>query len=284
MLHLHGHWDVPESIVLGIRSYEAVKNSEHTQAIMRALAMTNSLLFVGCGEEGLSDPNFGNFLSWLESAETTAGVEHRHYRLVRRQDSFSPRGRLFPIVYGESYDELPNFLAKLKPISPEEIAVKGEHASVKQPSLPESIDNYLACLASETAHLTLLGMGRSLQIELPIDEAFVPLRTTLTRSMEQRETERFKEGHAEFEKDIDLADVFRESSQFGQHGVVLLGEPGSGKTTGARQLAWRLSSRQSLPQDLGLPAGIVPVLLRFRNLSSNILAMKSGGLKEFLVA
>ncbi|MCY2977757.1 MAG: SUMF1/EgtB/PvdO family nonheme iron enzyme [Planctomycetota bacterium] len=285
VLHLHGHWDEPESVVLGIRSYEAVKNSEHTQAIMRALAMTNSLLFVGCGEEGLSDPNFGNFMSWLDAVETTAGVEHRHYRLVTRKDSFPRRGRLFPLIYGESYDDLPPFLAKLKPVALGEIEPKGERtSSVKPSALSDSIGHYLSFLAAETSHLTLLGMGRSLQIELPIAEAFVPLRTTLSRSMEQRETGRFKEGHAEFEKDVELGDVFRESNQFGQRGVILLGEPGSGKTTGARQLAWRLSSGQCLPQDLGLPAGIVPVLLRFRNLSSKILAMKSGGFKEFLLA
>ena len=286
VLHLHGHWDQPDSVVLGIRSYEAVKNSEHTQAVMQALATTNSLLFVGCGDEGLSDPNFGNFLSWLKAIETAAGVEHRHYRLVRKQDAFEPRGRLFPIVYGESYDDLPGFLAMLKPVAPDEVdEVGGQQVSpALSTSLPDSISNYLNCLADQTAHLTLLAMGRSLQVELPIDEAFIPLRTTLARSLEQRETERFKEGHAEFETDVELADVFREAGRFGQHGVILLGEPGAGKTTGARQLAWRLSSRQSLPQDLGLPAGIVPVLLRFRNLSPAMLKMKQGGLKAFLLA
>ncbi len=286
VFHLHGHWDAPESIVLGIRSYEAVKSSEHTQAIMKALAMTNSLLFVGCGEEGLSDPNFDNFLSWLEAVETTGGVEHRHYRLVKKDDSCEPRGRLFPIVYGESYGELPKFLQSLRPAILNELTTGPESHEAKQPLLakPESISNYLASIAAETSHLTLLGLGRSLQIDLPIDAAFIPLRTRLARSMEQRETERFKEGHAEFEKDVHLTDVFRESSQFGQRGVVLLGEPGSGKTTGARQLAWRLASGQSLPQDLGMPAGLVPVLLRFRNLSEKILAMRTEGLKHFLLA
>ena len=101
VLHLHGHWEDPDSVVLGIRSYEAVKNNDYTQAVMRALGMTKSFLFVGCGDEGLADPNFGNFLAWLAAIEAAAEVEHRHYRLVRRKDGSEPQGRLFPLVYGE---------------------------------------------------------------------------------------------------------------------------------------------------------------------------------------
>jgi hypothetical protein len=87
VLHLHGHWEDPDSIVLGIRSYEAVKNHEHTQAVLRALGIAKSLLFIGCGDEGLDDPNFGNFLTWLAAVDAAAKVEHRHYRLVRNQDA-----------------------------------------------------------------------------------------------------------------------------------------------------------------------------------------------------
>jgi len=111
----------------------------------------------------------------------------------------------------------------------------------------------------------------------------VPLQTTLARSLEQRPTERYRDGHAEHEERVDLGKVFRKASQLGQRGVVLLGEPGSGKTTGARQLAWRLASGQRLPEDVGLPAGTVPVLLRFRNLRRETLAEKQG-LRAFLEA
>ncbi len=40
VLHLHGHWQEPDSVVLGIRSYEAVKNNEHTQAVIGVLRKT----------------------------------------------------------------------------------------------------------------------------------------------------------------------------------------------------------------------------------------------------
>ena len=71
VLHLHGKWDEPASVVLGIRDYESVKSDEHTQAVMHALGITRSLLFVGCGE-GLKDPNFANFFrGWAASGRPT---------------------------------------------------------------------------------------------------------------------------------------------------------------------------------------------------------------------
>jgi len=282
VLHLHGYWDEPESVVLGIRSYEAVKNSTHTQAVMKAFGTTKSFVFVGCGEEGLADPNWGSFLSWLTAIETDAGVEHRHYRLVRKQDEFKPEGRLFPMVYGEDFGDLPGFLEGLRPEPEQPEETPSKRTGICLPaSLPESVHYYLDCLAEDCASITLLGMGRSLQVDLPIAEAYVPLRTTLARSMETRATDRYKKEHAEYEEDLDLGEVFRKTAQLGQRGVVLLGEPGAGKTTGARQLTWRLASRQSLSEDLGLPAGMTPVLLRFRDLTRRALGAKNG-LQVFL--
>jgi len=285
VLHVHGYWDEPDSVVLGIRSYEEVKNNEHTQAVMRALGITKSLLLIGCGDEGSADPNFGNFLTWLKAIESDSGVEHRHYRLVREQELFAPQGRLYPQVYGKDYGDLPGFLERLLP----EAAAREGDDQQKKPALrvlarlPGNIAHYLNCLTGRTACLTLLGMGRSLQVELPIDEAYVPLRTTMARSLEERPTDRFQDGRAEYEESVDLGAVFRKAAELKLRGVVLLGEPGSGKTTGARQLAWRLASRQSLPEDVGLPSGTTPVFLRFRNLRRDTLADRHG-LRAFLEA
>jgi hypothetical protein len=37
VLHLHGHWDEPDSVVLGIRSYEQIKNDKHTYTFPAAV-------------------------------------------------------------------------------------------------------------------------------------------------------------------------------------------------------------------------------------------------------
>ena len=70
--HLHGYFRQPESVVLGSRSYDDVLRDEHAQAILRTLVLRDRLLFVGFGA-GLSDPNFGNLLSWMARVLISAG-------------------------------------------------------------------------------------------------------------------------------------------------------------------------------------------------------------------
>jgi hypothetical protein len=147
------------------------------------------------------------------------------------------------------------------------------------PPPPTAVGHYLKRLANDTEHLTLLGMGRSFQVELPIDEAYIPLQATAAQSLELKPTERPRDGH-----DIDLGDVFRETAQRKMRAIVVLGEPGSGKTTAARQVAWQLSGGRSRSAELGLPTNLVPVLLRFRNLSRAALDSPEplSGLRLFL--
>ncbi|MFO0819021.1 MAG: SUMF1/EgtB/PvdO family nonheme iron enzyme [Pirellulales bacterium] len=183
-----------------------------------------------------------------------------------------PRGNSqgFYELVGEQLRKIVNAI-----VSPAPSALTSSPAS---PS-PTYVGHYLQRLASDTEHLTLLGMGRSLQVELPIAEAYIPLQATAAQSLELKPTERPRDG-----RDIDLGDVFRETDQRRMRAIVMLGEPGSGKTTAARQVAWQLSGGQSRGADLGLPNNLVPVLLRFRNLSRESLDAPGplAGLKNFL--
>ncbi|HEV7771354.1 MAG TPA: SUMF1/EgtB/PvdO family nonheme iron enzyme [Solirubrobacterales bacterium] len=111
VVHLHGWWDEPESVVLGIRSYEAVLKAEPAQEIQRALGRFNSLLFIGYGA-GLSDPNFAPLLKWFGDDQAP---NHRHYILLpgnelERADEF---GTIRPIGYGPNFDFLPKLIESL---------------------------------------------------------------------------------------------------------------------------------------------------------------------------
>ena len=117
ILHLHGFWDEPESVVLGIRSYEQVLGDAQAQNLQRVLRTARTLLFVGCGA-GLRDPNFGAFLRWTRAV--FPGSEYRHFRLCREseiasvQQEHPPAERIFALGYGAGHGDLAPFLRSLK--------------------------------------------------------------------------------------------------------------------------------------------------------------------------
>lgn len=118
VLHLHGEWEDPESIVLGTRSYVDVTRDPHAQTVLATLRTARTFIFVGCGA-GLSDPNLGAFLRW--TGEVFARSEARHYRLcltseleaLRREHP--PEQRIFPLPYGDTHADLAPFLRRLHP-------------------------------------------------------------------------------------------------------------------------------------------------------------------------
>jgi hypothetical protein len=118
ILHLHGHYSEPESVVLGWWDYAGIVDNEHTQAVMRALAMAKSVLFVGFGA-GLRDPNFHQFLRWSRRVSRT--LPYRHYRLVRAGEAESarrdhdPDERIMVLSYGEEHAHLVPFVRALAP-------------------------------------------------------------------------------------------------------------------------------------------------------------------------
>ena len=93
VVHLHGYWDRPESVILGIRSYEQVLGDAHAQTMQQAIRSLKTLLFVGC-REGLLDPNFGALLEW--SAKVFAGSEYRHFLLTRESEVAALQSQRLP--------------------------------------------------------------------------------------------------------------------------------------------------------------------------------------------
>ncbi|MCE2797355.1 MAG: SUMF1/EgtB/PvdO family nonheme iron enzyme [Planctomyces sp.] len=155
----------------------------------------------------------------------------------------------------------------------------GQHAVISV-SWPEAVHRYVRSLAEKTSRLSLLGFGKGLQVDLPIERAWVPLRVLWTEIAGELRRDRALQEQGE-RLPVDVNAVFQTANGERWRGALLLGEPGAGKTTAARQLAWRLASGTVQPWELNLPAGICPVLLRFRDLS-DAAAGADGGLKQFL--
>ncbi|MEK6322387.1 MAG: tetratricopeptide repeat protein [Acidobacteriota bacterium] len=116
VLHLHGFWKKPESVVLGARSYERVSGDQYAQAMLRALQILKTLVFVGTGE-GLSDPNFGALLEW--TTDVLPQDEYRRFRLCLdgEVEALTKRHpleqRLFPVGIGKDHGALAGFLRSL---------------------------------------------------------------------------------------------------------------------------------------------------------------------------
>lgn len=139
VLHLHGLWRDPESVVLGVRDYEKVLGDAHAQTMQRALRLLNTLLFVGCGE-GLHDPNFGALLRWSEGV--FAGSEYRHFRLARDgevtelQARHPAEQRIFVLGYGPGHGDLADFLRSLRPTAKAGATKAGQGAPSPAAALP----------------------------------------------------------------------------------------------------------------------------------------------------
>lgn len=116
VLHLHGHWEIPESVILGVSSYDDILRDEHTQALLKSCLMVRTMLFVGFGV-GLADPNFSALLDW--DRRVLAQSEYFHYRLALNTDVAELRRpnpsdkRVFILGYGDTHEALIPFLQGL---------------------------------------------------------------------------------------------------------------------------------------------------------------------------
>ncbi len=116
ILHLHGYWEKPDSIVLGTSSYDAVVQDEHARTALEAMRMLRTFVFIGHGA-GLDDPNWGSFLDWTERVFWQS--ENHNYRIAREdeldqlRDPRNRARRLILVPYKGGYENLGPFLQEI---------------------------------------------------------------------------------------------------------------------------------------------------------------------------
>ena len=155
-------------------------------------------------------------------------------------------------------------------------------AKAKPTAESAAITKYLAQLIEDTKVLRLIGLGHAAK-HLSIDQAFVPMRVLFDRREDNRPRGRVADVESTWNVPVSLDEIFRCAVTMHRRAVVLLGEPGAGKTTAARQLAWSLAVGKRSPEMFALPAGTIPVLLRLRDFAAE-LALKENPLEQFLHA
>lgn len=123
------------------------------------------------------------------------------------------------------------------------------------------LSRYLDVVEHDNAKTTVIGASSRVEVPLRVDDLRVKVRIAPRRS--ERGTVQRTE-HAS-EPELQLHEVFSHATLRGCRGVVLVGQPGSGKSAHVRRMALWLSRRSA--KTLGLPADTVPVLLPARALS-----------------
>lgn len=116
IVHLHGHWAEPESVVFGSSSYADVLRDENAGLFLRTFLYTGTVLFVGFGA-GLNDPNFSALRRWLRTVLRDSSYEH--YRIARQsqvatfQAQHDSDEHIRVISSGPEHADLPAFLRSL---------------------------------------------------------------------------------------------------------------------------------------------------------------------------
>jgi len=122
VLHLHGHWQTASSVVLGSKSYDEHYADERSRLLQDIAALDRPTIFVGCSQDGLSDPDFSRLDSFLSEWQDVAP---RRYWLVRQEldengvvkpiPSPDNSRRLFALAFGKKYPDLVPFLREIAP-------------------------------------------------------------------------------------------------------------------------------------------------------------------------
>ncbi|UOZ08759.1 SIR2 family protein [Amycolatopsis sp. WQ 127309] len=116
VIHLHGHWRRPESVVFGYESYAQVIGDLGSQALLRSLLSVKSIIFVGFGA-GLNDPNFSSLGTWLSTSLKDSGLAPVALVRSKEKELTERRYRQFKynvLSYGAEYEDLEIYLADLR--------------------------------------------------------------------------------------------------------------------------------------------------------------------------
>jgi hypothetical protein len=120
VIFLHGYWRKPESVILDWKSYDRIARDDRYREALAAFWKTHVWVYVGCGVNGLGDPDFGLLLDRYGERARHAG--HWDYCLVRddQRDEFQAHFdtnqlniRAIPI--GKTHADVPDYLRSLLP-------------------------------------------------------------------------------------------------------------------------------------------------------------------------
>ena len=138
IIHLHGRYDLPKSVILSGDDYARIKlSAPDKETVVRSMFHSGVLLFVGCSLDGVSDPHLSTL---LEEFSRVAGplLENSaaHFFLLNGTPSAEQRVQLRrlgiePVSYGEEYTDLPKFLESIPVPAPVQVSTTDVRARLQ---------------------------------------------------------------------------------------------------------------------------------------------------------
>lgn len=260
VVHLHGHWRTPESVILSAYSYGRLGANSPTQALQRAVGATRTLVFAGFGA-GLGDPNFGALREWLSA--TFRGSETRHFRLCRDSEYEAlleeHKGEsLTPVSYGAAHEDLSDFIETLVP-------KRSGNGAVSLASSPEKA---MAALCEQARSSTVFADQLSHVDRLPLTRLIVP--PVLLPMTQEQFSYRWDLPAGERPKRCDpVADTAAEKR------LLVAGEENSGLTSA---LTWFVAqAHEQTPR-------LTPVVVDFRSLGMGFNPLRRQVIRELMLS
>jgi hypothetical protein len=171
VVHLHGHWEKPATVVFGTGSYSRIADSVTVKTFMTTLLYADTMVFVGVGD-GLSDPNFEGLRGWCALILGSSGDPH--YRLARKADMATSASQheasenINVVSYGADFSELAPFLASISAPVP----TRGSQFPAPRPSARHApTDKPLSNTTTEQELLSRSSLNARLENLLPLREA-----------------------------------------------------------------------------------------------------------------
>ncbi|MGL6589196.1 SIR2 family protein [Aeromonas hydrophila] len=138
VIYLHGYWRQPATVILDWNSYQEIARDERYRDELATIWHMTTWLYVGCGVNGLNDPDFGLLLERYGKRARDADLWD--FCLVRsdQREQFQAHFDKFQlnicaVSFGDSYDKLPDYLRSL---SPDAVATPAVAAVVLPPAEP----------------------------------------------------------------------------------------------------------------------------------------------------
>lgn len=118
LLHLHGVYDRPETIILSDHDYLQLKDNAAYRNILAELWSNKNFLFIGSSKDGVLDEDFMTTIKFYD--ECFPDLPHKHFILLKNDEipkvskELLPYG-IYPIGYGNEYKDLPLYLNRINP-------------------------------------------------------------------------------------------------------------------------------------------------------------------------